>query len=319
MPDPLLCDYPLPHYQRFHPLGFPLEVFTNSEAVLDAARESWGQFAPTHDRQPVVLRIGITEGAAGQPLSPPVVRGYRNLVSIILDAENFAVCDLSKGFAYAWLTSSLVRDTSYVRYFFIEASAYLLITSAYLTAVHAACVQWEGQGVLLMGDSGAGKSSMAYACAKSGWTYISDDASYLVRDRDLCEITGNPYQIRLRDSASALFPEFAGSDVTTRLNGKLTIEVPTSSLANVKISPCTKVQTAIFLKRNGVQIPELVPLPKAEAFKRWSEAVCYGDEEFRAAHRQALLRLLDIDIYELRYAEVSTAVSYLEEFLSRKQ
>jgi hypothetical protein len=319
MPDPLLCDYTLPHYRRFHPLGFPLDVFTNSEMVLNAAQESWGRFTHTYDRQPVILRIGITEGGADQPLSPPVYRGHRNLITMILDAENFAVCDLGKGFAFAWLTSSLIRDTSYFRYFFLEACAYLLITSAYLTAVHAACVQWEGQGVLLTGESGAGKSSLAYACAKSGWTLISDDASYLVREGDLCEFTGNPYQIRLRDSASSLFPEFAGSDFTTRLDGKLTIEVPTSSLANVKISSCTKVQTAIFLKRNGTEIPELVPLPKAEAFRRWSESVCYGDDDFRAAHRQGLLKLLDVDVYELRYAEASTAVGYLEKFLSRKQ
>jgi hypothetical protein len=316
MPDSLLCDYPLPLHRRFYPLGFPLDVFTNSALVLEAGHESFGLFAQAYDRLPAILRIGIADSDGHQRVSPPANRGNRNLISIISDAENFSICDLRKGFAFAWLTSDLMRDALFARYFFLEATAYLLISSANLVAIHAACVEWQGRGVLLAGEAGAGKSSLAYACARSGWTYISDDASYLVRDGDPFMITGNPFYFRLRGDASSLFPEFAGAAASFRANGTLKIEVPSCSLSNLKTSSQSRVYAALFLNRTGTESPTLVRFPKDEAFRRWSESICYGDEEIRAQQEKALIGLLAIDIYELRYAEASDAVSYLEKFLA---
>jgi hypothetical protein len=316
MPDPLLCDYPLPLHRRFYPLGFPLDVFTNSELVLEAGHENWGQFTQTYDRPPAVLRIGITESGGHRTVNAPACRGNRNLISIISDAENFSICDLRKGFAFAWLTSDLMRDAVFARYFFLEASAYLLIASANLVPIHAACVEWQGRGVLLTGEAATGKSSLAYACARSGWTYISDDASYLVRDGDPFMITGNPFCFRLRDDASSLFPEFEGTAASFRANGTLKIEVPTCRLSNLKTSSQSRVYAALFLNRTGRDSPTLVRFPKDEALRRWSESICYGDEEMRAQQNKALMSLLAIDIYELQYAEASDAVSYLEMFLA---
>lgn len=316
MPDPLLCDYPLPLHRRYHPLGFPLDVFTNSELVLEACDESWSCFTQAYERPPAILRIGVTESGSQEAPNPPSYRGNRNLISIICDAENFSICDLRKGFAFAWLTSSLVRDKVFARYFFLEASAYLLVGSANLVGIHAACVEWNGRGLLLTGESGAGKSSLAYTCARAGWTYVTDDASYLVHGGDPFVITGNPHQFRLQKNASSLFPEFADIEAAVRANGKLKIEVPTGTLKNLKTSSSSRVDAALFLKRTKGDSPALVRFPKEEAFRLWSENICYGDEELREQQRKALLGFLTIDVYEFRYAEASAAVSYLEKFLA---
>jgi len=316
MPDPLLSDYPLPLYKRFYPLGFALDIFTNSEAVLDAAEQSWGLFHQTSGQPPKILRVGVMENEFPVVSAPPVYRGHRNVISIISDSANYAICDLDQGFAYSWLTSALVRDAGRLRYFFLEASAYLLVVSASLAGVHAACVQWQGRGVLLAGDSGAGKSSMAYACARSGWTYTSDDASYIVRGADSLEIVGNPYLFRLRTAASLLFPELAGSAVTSHPYRKETIEVPSSSIENVRISCRGNVQAVVFLNRNGVNAPQMRPFPKEEALRIWSQEICFGDDQVRSEHALAYSKLLALDVYELRYAEVFTAVRYLESFLT---
>jgi len=210
----------------------------------------------------------------------------------------------------------MVNEASSLRYFFLEASAYLLVTSAFLAGVHAACVAWQGRGVLLAGDSGAGKSSMAYACARSGWTYISDDASYLVRDSDAPEIIGNPFSIRLRESAALLFPEFAGSAITSHPYGKKTIEIPTSKLGDVKTSCRGNVQAVVFLNRDGAASPELVPFPKEEALRIWSKGICYGDDDVRSGHHLAYSKLLAVDTYELKYAEAADAIRCLENLVS---
>ncbi len=50
--------------------------------------------------------------------------------------------------------------------------------------IHASCVEYKGQSVLIIGDSGAGKSSVSLALIALGATLVSDDAVDLTRDGD---------------------------------------------------------------------------------------------------------------------------------------
>jgi hypothetical protein len=296
-----------------------VDIFTNAQGVLDAARQSWGMYPQTRNEPARIVRIGMIGDESTPAPPPPVYRGHQNLISIVSDSANYAICELDRGFAYAWVTPALVRDSASFRYLFLEAGAYLLIVSAYLAGVHAACVEWQGHGVLFAGDSGAGKSSMAYACARSGWTYISDDASYLVRNSDSLQVIGNPFHIRLRDSAASVFPEFADSAITSHPYRKKTIEVPTASLQDVKISCHSNVRTVIFLFRDGANPPEILPFPKEHALQAWSQGICFGADQVKAEHHIAFSKLLAADIYQLRYAETSTAVRFLENFLTEEK
>ena len=41
--------------------------------------------------------------------------------------------------------------------------------------VHASCVRWQNKGILLIGDSGSGKSTAALALIEKGATLVADD------------------------------------------------------------------------------------------------------------------------------------------------
>jgi len=69
---------------------------------------------------------------------------------------------------------------------------------------HGACVARNGRGVLLSGPSGAGKTSLAYFCARNGWTYISDNESWLVRSQPGL-LLGNPHRIRFGTARASCF------------------------------------------------------------------------------------------------------------------
>ncbi len=56
-----------------------------------------------------------------------------------------------------------------------------------------------------------GKSSLAYACACRGWTYVSDDASSLLRSGTERKVIGNSRLFRFRPAAVDLFPELRAS------------------------------------------------------------------------------------------------------------
>jgi hypothetical protein len=53
------------------------------------------------------------------------------------------------------------------------------------TIVHATCVARRGQGVLLMGDSGIGKSDLALRLIHDGWSLVADDRTVLALKRGL--------------------------------------------------------------------------------------------------------------------------------------
>lgn len=50
--------------------------------------------------------------------------------------------------------------------------------------MHASCVEYNGRSVLIIGDSGSGKSSLSLALIALGATLVSDDAVDLKRDDD---------------------------------------------------------------------------------------------------------------------------------------
>jgi hypothetical protein len=309
--DPLLSKVALPLCAVFYPLGFAVEISTNAQGVLDAAAQSWGHLGGRYAREPLRLRIGVAAGGSGDCPPAPVVRGQRHLLSMIADAQNQAICDLEKGFAFAWVNHAALGHRDYLRYHFIEATALTLISARYVTPIHAACVSRHGRGMLLCGESGAGKSSLAYACARAGWTFTSDDASYLLRDGDPSRVIGNSHQVRFRPSAKELFPELQGRHLTPRAEGKPSIEVPTSELTGLVTSDEATIRYLIFLNRQPAAVAELQPLAQGEVLERFYQDL-YPAAEVQRLQAGALEQLAATAVYELRYSELDHAVARLE-------
>ena len=70
-----------------------------------------------------------------------------------------------------------------------------------MAPVHAALVVKDGVGIMLCGDSMAGKSTLAYACARAGWSYVTDDGTFLVRGELDRYAIGDFTNLRLRESS----------------------------------------------------------------------------------------------------------------------
>src|SRR5262249_253224 len=193
------------------------------------------------------VRVIVGPGAAHP--QPPVYRGQEHLMSIVSDNENFAVVDYTRSFAFCRLNEAAASDTAFVAYYFLDAIANFSLAQLYLTPVHGAGVAGEGRGVLLCGASGAGKTSVAYFCAKRGWTYVSDNESWLLRSGGLMLI-GNPKRIRFRENAVALFPELAGMAAESHPNGKRSIELSPQTVGIRSTAYQSDVDRVVFLAQN---------------------------------------------------------------------
>lgn len=311
-PDPIGCDFNLPLKGVFYPLGFTVEIATNSNRVLDAAEESWKSFEPVFNAPPVELRIAVHDGDVRECPPPPTCRGQRNLVMFTASPHDFAVCDLTTGFASCWLSSSTVENGPYIRYHFLDAMALLLIEASYLTPIHAACVALDGQGLLLCGDSGAGKSSLSFACARRGWTFVSDDASFLVRGGKHNVVVGNPSHLHLRESATELFADLRSNRLTPRINGEMAIELATANMPQIATAPRSPIAFLVFLSRRASGPASLHPLSKERASAALEQVICYGEQHLRDAQKFSLRYLLRAGALELRYSDMDSAVSCLE-------
>jgi len=316
--DPLLANRSMPHRQVFYPLGFGVEICTDDREVLEAATESWGQLRPHQTSTMIQLRIGVNDTAATECPAAPTVRAQGHLITMIADAENQATGDLKGGFGFIWISRTALQHPLYFRYHFLESLALVLLHAGPATALHAACVARSGRGLLLCGASGAGKSTLAYACARAGFTYISDDASYLLRDSDQPRVVGHANKFRFRPSCRDLFPELEDRELTPRLEGKPSIEIPTADLPGFITSETARIHYLILLKRSPNATANLVPVASQMALHRLEEGL-YPVEEIRYTQRTSLQRLAGLPAFEFHYSELSDAVHCLEALTSRTE
>ncbi len=309
--DPLQCNVPMPHRAVYYPFGFATEVVTNNGSVLPIVEDLWGAQRKLHDRPMIRVRILVSEGGSPDCPPPPVPRAQGTLFTVVADAHNHALCDLNRGVSVIWIKRAALQYPSYLQYHFIETSASLFISTVYTSALHAGCVSRHGHGMLLTGNSGAGKSTLSYACARAGWTFTSDDGSFLLHDSDQPRVIGNCRMARFRPHAKELFPELQKYDLTPRPAGKPSIEIPTSELGLITAEVAT-VHSVILLNRQHAAVTELLPLPRSFAIQRFRAALGAYPEEVRGPQIAALQKLSAVDVYELRYWDLPSAIARLD-------
>ena len=301
--------------ERFFLLGFAIELRTNSEAILSLARELWSREVQLFDNQPIRIDVHVLDNRDGEsseqcPPAPEIRLKVPQFYDVA-DADNFATSDINEGWTRIVLARATERHRNYLAYFWLGSAPLRHIAARLATPIHAACVSFEGRGMLLTGDSGAGKSSLSYACARAGWTYTTDDGSYLVHHENSITVTGNCHQVRFRPSAGELFPEIEGLEITPRAAGKPSIEMPTSALPWMTCAPTASIDYLIFLNRRAGGLQDLVPFRKDVA-RCYLQQLLHGTSESLAVHYRSIERLLDVEVLELRYTDLNWAVQRLQ-------
>jgi hypothetical protein len=287
----------------FYPLGYPVAVDTSHAAVMDAAAESWSMWPRLFDARELCL--DVTVGAGRDCSAAPRFESSPGGFALVSDEDNRAHFGYGSQTAFMRVADSTSRRRAWFRYHFLEALTLTALDSVAFTPLHAACVARNGKGVLLCGDSGAGKTSLAYACAKAGWTFVSDDAVHFVSGGD-GTVVGNPWRAHLRPSSVALFPELADAPKVEQMNSKEALGVSMTGAMTAVVSEC------IFLaRRPGPAI--LGDFDRREAMTYFLRYLVRSD----TARQRA-----DIDVVlahpprSLEYERIEDAVALLDQVAS---
>jgi len=304
VPEPTLC-------KTFFPLGFPTVLRSNSPEILSQASNLWPMREKLFNAEAIRVDVHVLESDSMECPPLPVYHIMYPLGIGVADTDNYSIYHYDRGLTQVTISRAAVRHTNYLSYCFLQFAALPHIETRHTVPVHAGCVARNGRGVLLCGDSGAGKSTLSYACARAGWTYVSDDGSHLLRDGNDRRIIGDCHQVRFRTSAVDLFPELRGLEATPRVTGKPSIELPTAPMPGIVCAPTTQVDFMVFLNRHAPGPPGLVPY-RNDLASKFLRQWLFGTPQKLAAQYAALERLLAAKVFELRYSDLDWAVHRLE-------
>jgi len=309
-PDHLNVNAELPFSARHYPLGFPLDLATNSRDVLAAAEEAWHDSPPQHTAEPIVLRVFVS------PEGPPADCGRHrmqgHLYAVVSDRDNFAHVDLRARFGIVHTSQATASDHSALRWFYLESLPYVILAQRDVVMVHAGCVVRDGRGVLLCGSSTAGKSTLVYACARAGWTWLSDDCTCLLPNSSDRSAIGRNSIARLRLDSTRFFPELEEFAARVRPTGTVGIEVPMDEVPGVKTTRRAAIGAIVFLDRGPGQ-PFVERLSAEQAFDRLrSDMPSYGPE-IDPMHERAVRALTGKPAFRLRYETIQQGLDLLSQ------
>jgi hypothetical protein len=295
----------------FFPMGFAVEIETDAPEIAAAAELAWRRYSHSRAGEPIRIRVTVSgerEAAGG----PPRVEFDGAWMSIVRSGANRARANLSSGTAEIRVTRDVAADPAYFNYHFLKPLTYLLLAPRHFAFVHASCVARNGRAMILCGDAFAGKTCLAFACARRGWTFLSGDATHLLHDSEDFSVVGRPFSIRFRESAKELFPELAAWPAVMRPNGKASIEIETERLG-LETALRAPASHIVFLERSAAGIARLAPVAVDEAIRRLDEAVFFGDAAVRQKQRATLARFASLPAVRLTYSTLDGAEAALRQ------
>ena len=229
--DPFQERVPPPFRTRMRLLGSEFEFECGSSELRRLVDSAYADL-PRHKLSAVVPRLRVRIALAPPArlpsrTAPPRIETLSGagILCGTTSSSDFAVLSPEHRSALVVVSREMLRFEYYTRYELIEFAVFTLAArSQGLIPLHGACVGAAGRGLLLIGDSGAGKSTASLHCLLRGMDFLTEDSVFVAPDRMLATGIANFLHIRC-DSLDS---------------------VPASSAAVIRRSP-------VIRRRSGVE------------------------------------------------------------------
>jgi hypothetical protein len=293
-------------------LGGRFRFETNSRELLRLVDSAYAGL-PRHRLSPVVprLRVGLLLSPRGQPRSarrlepsPLNMLSAAGFLGGATDSSDFMVVSPPQRAALIVVSPKMLRFPYHTRYELIEFAVFTLAARTQgLVSLHAACVGRGGHGILLMGSSGAGKSTVALQCLLQGLDFLSEDAVFVAPDTLRATGIANFLHVRAdslrwieRDSDAA---PIRNSPVIRRRSGVKKFELDLRRGGYRLAASPLQIGAVVFLSaQKSHDGPLLRPLLKSTLLARLANAQTYAAGQPGWATFAG--RLSDLGGFELR-------------------
>jgi hypothetical protein len=250
----------LPLRKDFLIAGTCCHLSTNSHDILRAA----GSCLPIRkqsDAQSFEMNIIVDARLGSTSEHPAHFRGLRHLVFAILPPRSFLTYDLLRRRVCGVLSSAAASDDSFWNRLLLPITLGVLGTNLGVAPLHCACLERNGSGFLVAGASGTGKSTLAAALAQRGFAFISDDWTYVSRQKSTLVAHGLSSPIKLLPDTVRFFPELSQFSPRRTLNGELAYEIGPAHSIGFTVKRTANPQSIFFLERASTHGCHIVPCP----------------------------------------------------------
>ncbi len=201
-----------PRWRRRHlVLGARIDFECETAALAAAVDDAYADLPVTRRRRDlpgyrVCLRY-MADGTAdfrGTP-PPPRFSSGGGLISATIDASNYSVVAPALRGGLVVASPAMLARPHELRCELLEFAVFTLVArSQPVLPLHAACVGVGDRAVLLLGESGAGKSTATVQCMLAGLGVLAEDVVFV--DPRRLTVTGVPNYIHLRLETPRLLP-----------------------------------------------------------------------------------------------------------------
>jgi hypothetical protein len=243
--------------------GAACDLRTNSSELARALEDlsiSIGDTVPSGFNMRVVVDESSDENAG-----EPHFRGLHHVVTASFGKSNVFVFDLLRRTLSASVSAAIARDGRFWKEKLIPITLGVLGSAMGLVPVHCACLELDGDGLLIAGVSGAGKSTLSVALSKVGFNYVSDDWTYISRRRDRIVAHGTSAPVKLLPDAVEHFQSLQGRSLQRSMNGELAYEVDIAEAFGARVERACEPRWLIFLERVPGAGAAFTPMSSTEA------------------------------------------------------
>jgi energy-coupling factor transporter ATP-binding protein EcfA2 len=158
--------------------------------------------------------------------------------------------------------------------------------------VHAAGLAVAGRGLLVAGQSGAGKTTLALALLRAGFDFLADETVFLAGEKNALRILAFPDEADVTAQTLGFFPE-----LHRLMRSPKPKERPKQAFCSTRaygVAPCWDCvpEIIVFPQPAGCHQSILTPMPKAEALMQLVCNVVRTESRSSQAHLDALAGLV---------------------------
>jgi hypothetical protein len=281
-------------------------IATNSTDVLESTARWRTKTRQPHRAASFEMEVLVDSAMDNTAHNASFFRGHRHLVFAMLPPRSVVTYDLLRRRVHAVLSAAAARDRSFWNNVLLPITIGVLGTTVGVVPLHSACLDHNGSGVLVAGASGAGKSTLAAALAGCGFSFVSDDWTYISKNGSTLVAYGLSAPVKLLPDSVRFFPYLKDIAPRRTLNGELAYEIDPSRATGFSVNYMSYPRRVLFLERTLKPGCDFVPCRSEyvrEFFEKSAERLPNELIEAKAFRRGIIQTLSSVPAWILRTGE----------------